>query len=373
MSQKSLYLITGNDEYLVSSKAKEVVSALVPDQERALKLDVVDGSADTVDSALNAINQCISALQSLGLFSQEKVVWLQDASFLADNRQGKSEAVLDQVGRLTDLVKAGLSEGLVLVITAPQIDKRRAFYKACKAVGELHEFQMPEKAYQAERVTAERLDEQLAAAGLKMTPQARSAFLEKVGSDTRQLVNEVEKLAIYMGERTPVDIRDVRAVVSSSREAVAWDLADAFGNRDLSRAIATLRQLMFQKESTIGLVMGLESRVRDLLVYREAMERGWLVKQSGYGGRMSVGWGDVPPEVEQSFSEQMGSDPRKMHPFRVGVLAEQARNFSHKRLLFCLREVTNAHAKLVSSRVPAEIVLELLLVRMLATVKRKTR
>jgi DNA polymerase III subunit delta len=370
MSEASVYFIYGNDEYLVSAKAKQIVSGLVPESERMLKLDVVDGAVDTVDTAVTAINACLAALQSLGLFSTEKVVWLQNASFFADNRTGKSATVQEHVLRLVALIKAGLPPGQVLVISAPGVDKRRAFFKACKVAAELHEFSVPEKSYQSDRVAAEKLDQMLANAGLQMSSRAKVAFLEKVGVDTRQLVNEVEKLAVYVGEDKRIDMEQVSAIVSSSREALAWDLADAFGKRELSRALAILRQLIFQKENVIGLVMGLENRIRELLIYREALERGWLVNKSGYGGRSSLAWGDVGPEVEQVFAEYMVRDPRKIHPFRVTLLAEQARKFSRKRLTYCLEQVTQAHAKLVSSRIPQEMTLEFLLIRMLGTVRK---
>jgi DNA polymerase-3 subunit delta len=369
MADSSLYLIYGSDEYLVSAKAKQIVSALVPEEERTFKLEAVDGAVDTADAAVTAITQVLAGLRSLGLFGDEKVIWLQAASFFADNRVGKAALVQENVAHLVDLIKAGLPPGQVLVITASGVDKRRAFFKACKAAGELHEFSVPEKSYQADRLASERLDQLLAKQGLEMSSRAKVAFLEKVGTDTRQLVNEVDKLAIFMGETKRVDVDQVLAISSSSREALAWDLADAFGKRDLSRALAVLRQLVFQKENVIGLVIGLENRVRELLIYREALEKGWLMNKSG-GGRPGLAWGDVPPEAELAFSEHMGRDPRKIHPFRVSLLADQARKFSRKRLMYCLRQVTDAHAKLVSSRIPKEMTLELLLIRMLATARK---
>jgi len=373
MAASSLYLIYGSDEYLVSAKAKTIVSELVPEEERTLKLETVDGVADNADSAVAAITQVITGLQSLGLFGDEKVVWLQDASFLADTRVGKTAVVQEHVARLVELIKAGLPPGQTLVITAKGVDKRRAFFKACKAAGELHEFAIPEKSYQADRLAAERLDQLLSKRGLEMSSRAKVAFLEKVGTDTRQLVNEVDKLALFMGASKRVDVEQVLAIVSSSREALAWDLADAFGKRDLSRALSVLRQLVFQKENVIGLVIGLENRVRELLIYREALENGWLMNKSGGGRRPTLAWADVPPEAEVAFSEQMGRDPRKIHPFRVSLLADQARKFSRKRLMYCLRQVTEAHAKLVSSRVPQAMTLEFLLIRMLATARSKSR
>ena len=221
MAGSSLYLIYGSDEYLVSAKAKQIVSALVPEEERTFKLEAVDGAADTADAAATAITQVLAGLRSLGLFGDEKVIWLQAASFFADNRVGKAALVQENVAQLVDLIKAGLPPGQVLVITASGVDKRRAFFKACKAAGELHEFSVPEKSYQADRLASERLDQLLAKRGLEMSSRAKVAFLEKVGTDTRQLVNEVEKLAIFMGESKRVDVDQVLAISSSSREALA--------------------------------------------------------------------------------------------------------------------------------------------------------
>lgn len=365
MSDTSIYLIYGNDEYLVSKKTKEIIGQLVPESERDFKLDIVDGAIDRVAPAVDAVNQCMSALQSLGLFSEEKVVWFKGVTFLADNRTGKSTMVKDAIARLSDLIKKGLAPGQILVISADKVDKRKAFFKACKKVGELDEFSVPDKAYLADRVAGDRLNQFLAEAKLQMNAEVKQLFLAKVGSDTRQMVSEVEKLAVYIGEPGRVTVDQVQDITSSAREAVGWDLVDAFGNRDLPKALDVLKQLVFQKESTMGIISGLEGRIRDLIVYREALDKNWLItKQGGYGGG-SLSWGNVSPEVDVVFAQQMGSDPRKIHPFRVGILAGQARKFNRSQLLGCLKDVTKAHATLVSSRVPQEMTLELLLIKML--------
>jgi len=373
MSEKYLYLICGTDEYLVSKKTKEIISKLVPEREKDFKLDIVDGAAENVDSAVTAINQSLSALQSMGLFSAEKVVWLKGVNFFWDNRTGKSTTVKDSIVRLTDLLKKGLEPGQILVVSAEKVDKRKAFYKTCKKMGELHEFSVPEKSYQADKVAGANLDQFLSEAKLQMTSPVKQLFLAKVGNDTRQLVGEVEKLAVYIGEPRRVSIDDVQAITSSSREAIAWDLADAFGKRDLARALDVLKQLVFQKENIIGMVMGLENRIRELIVYREAIDKGWLVQKSGGYGGGGLAWGDVGPETDMVFGEYMDRDPRKIHPFRVSILAEQARKFNRRRLMHCLKEVTKAHKTLVSSRVPQEMTLELLLIKMLAVGKTRAK
>ena len=360
-----LYLIYGSDEYMVSDKAKSIVDQLVPESERALQLEQVDALVDTGDDAAAAIRRAVEGLRTVGLFGGAKTVWLKDANFLSDTRTGKTIAVKEALESLTAVVKAGLPPDINLVVSASAAHKGRAFYKAFKKAGEIHEFVMPDKAYQADKHAGGMLKQILADRGLSMASDVQTLFLELVGSDTRQLVSEVEKLSLYLGEGQPATRQTVEEVTCSTREAVSWDLADAFGARDLARALGLIRQLLFQKQSAIGLVVGLENRIRELIIYREALDRGWLKEGYGGGRGSSYKWAELDPETDSWFTSHLKTDPRKIHPFRVGILAEQARSFSLPELRKGLTIVTDAHESLVSTRVPAGMVLELSLIRML--------
>lgn len=371
MSVPRLYLIFGDDEYLVSDKAKSILKACIPNAaDAAIQVERIDGAVDKVEPALNAIRKCLSALNSLGLFSEDKTVFLENAMFLGDNRASQSTAVQDEMVRLTDKIKAGLPDGVTLIITAPGVDKRRAFYKACGKAGEVHEFKIPEDRSQKDHVAVnERLERMLAEKGITMSAAARNAFQQKVGLDTRVILNELEKLAVALGSRKKVEAADVAEFVSASREAAFWDLADAFANRDLAGSLRILRQLIFQRQNLMGLIINLENRIRDLMVYREAIDRKWMHKKIVYG-KESYAWDTLPPEVEETLTQEMENDPRAMHPYRASILASQAAGFTRIRLAHCLKQVTLAHEQMVSSRVPPELIMEILLVRMLGSARR---
>ena len=357
----NVHLIFGDDEYLVTTSARKLVNTLVPPDEQALGMETIDGAVDLVEEARLAVENCLGAALTPGLFGGAKLVWFKDVRFLTDNQTGKSETVKQAVTRLADTIKAGLPEGIILVVSAGKVNKRYAFYKACKALGDIQEYAMPDKAWQAEKLAAEKLRELATERGLKLSGNVAQIFLEKAGHDTRQIASELDKLAAFMGTRTTVSQEDVATIVSSSKQSLAWDLADAFGKRDLAGGLAMLRQLIFQKENTIGLVIAIESRIRDLMVYKEAVARGWLVS-SGRG----KAWGSVPPEVDGIFSNEFERDPRSGHPFRIGLLAEQAGRFSRDELRACQSSAIRAHEQLVSSRLPDAMTLELMLTNMLA-------
>ncbi len=361
--EKQVYLVFGEDEYRVSSRTAQIMDELAPADD-VMAREIIDADAANGEEVTSAVARCVEALQTSGLFSARKTVWLRGATFLGTGQVAKSEAARSAVGRLTELIREGVPEGQSLVVSATGVDKRSAFFKACKEVGELHEFAQAAKPRIAEEEAERFAGEQFREAGLKAGRDVVRAFLDRVGLDSRQIVSEIAKLAAYTGERDTVTAADVDAITSSSREAVGWDLADAVGSRDLPRALGVLKQLLFERQPAFMLIRGIENRIAQLQLLREAINRRWLRSEGGGRGKQAV-WTDLPPEVEEVFGKDLGRDPRKEHPYRLLLLAEQASKFTARELEGCRRALVQAHTELVSSRTPDDVVMELLLVRML--------
>lgn len=362
----SIHLVFGDDEFHVSSKAKELIASAIAPENQALGLETVEAKADTVDAALARLDQAIESVRTPGFMGSDKMIWLRDVNFLWDSLVGKSKAVKDRLGELTDLIKHGLLPGQHLLVTAPKVDKRCAFYKACKQYGSIQEFSIPDRDYEADRQAATFLRQAVSEKGLKMSRDVLLAFVERVGTNTRQLLCELDKLDVYLGDRREAGIEDIRTITCSSREAIIWDLTDAVAKRDLAGSLEMVRQLSFQKQSPIGLIIMMGNRIRELMVYREAINRRWLVRRKGQRGKSTVAWGNLPPEAETMFEQWLAKDPRKTHFYRVGLLAEQANLFSAADLERCHREIVAAHETLVSTGIPGLLVLELLVLKMLA-------
>lgn len=359
-----IHLILGEDEYLVAEAVHQTLDKLVPPDRRSFGLEMIDGAAGSKAEALAAIGQCLDALLTTGFLGEGKVVWFKDVNFLSENETGRLEAVKTKVDELAKLIKTGLPPGQTLVLSAPKMDKRRQLFKICQDVGRVQEFAIPEKAAQAEAQARKRLGERIRPLKLTMSDEVANAFIERVGTDTRHMVNELQKLALYLGDRQTVTRQDLSSVVCSSRSAMAWDLTDAIGKRDLGKALILLRQLLFQKETAIGLIFLIESWVRQLAILREALDRGWLREKNG-GWKATADWTAVPPEGDVLLSA-LDKDPRSMNPYRVLRLIEQARRFKPADLRRCEDAVVDAHVRLVTTTLPPRLVMELLMAKMLA-------
>jgi len=363
----NVYLFYGNDEFLVGTNARKKVDAICPEAEQTLALETIDGNAAKIDDAVAAIDQCIAAFRTVGLFGGKKVVWFRDCTFLKNAVIMKNVQVKKLLCDLADDLKAGLSDDQFLILSAPGIDKRSAFYKAVNKVGEIAEYNIPERDYEARPVALKNAINIFKREGFTIDSRAADAFIDKTGFETRQIMNEAEKMVLFKGDDKTITTDDVQAITSSSGEAITWDFTDAIAERKLADAIRIFRQLLFQKQSAIGLIIQIESMFQNLLRFKEYMDAGWLRMN---GNRIQ--WAS-DPEIDDYFAE-MADDPRKMHWFRAGKFANQAAPYSVARLAASKRLVVDMHETMISgSSIPHELLLETLLAKLCAPAPKRRR
>lgn len=363
----AVHLVFGEEEYLVSTAAKELVHKLCPPAEQAFGLELIEARVDNSAEAVSVIRRAIEALQTIGFMGGRKTVWLKDANFLGGTPTSETADVKTQLEDLTAMIKKGLPPGQTLVISALKVDGRSAFFKACQGGGAVTKFEVPAQGYKVEQQARDRAMQALREHGLAVREGVLEELLGRTGTDTRQIVQEVGKLAVYMGKRREVTVADIRDIVSHAREALAWDLADAVGNRDLEAALKVLRQLAFQGENVVAIIAGLENRIKDLLLYRECMERRWLTLD-GTPPWMKASWRSGP-EVDEALGG-LAKDPRQANPWRAGILGAQAKKFTRAELLAAQRLVLDTHEKLFTSAVPKELLLEILVLKLLGAVRK---
>src|ERR1051325_7025513 len=136
----NIYAVVGSDEAEVKHAAAELAQKLVPDDAADFGLEVVDGVADNADQAAVRIRSVIEALQTLPFFGSTKVVWLKNANFLGDDAKARSAAVQSSLEELSALINSGIGDGVTLLISAVEVDKRRSFYKVLAKHAELQLF-----------------------------------------------------------------------------------------------------------------------------------------------------------------------------------------------------------------------------------------
>lgn len=129
MSDKPFTFICGDDDYLVSERGKEWFRAQTKDLMDDLSKEVIDGRAGNYAEVEEALGRFRSAVQTLSMFGERKVVWLKDVNFLADSVTGRAQGTLDLLDDLKGFLGGIDPSGVGVLITAQPVDKRRAFFK----------------------------------------------------------------------------------------------------------------------------------------------------------------------------------------------------------------------------------------------------
>ncbi len=352
------YLICGDDEFRVSTATQELLAELVPPADREFGLDRVDGRVDTVDESVAALRAVRDSFVADGLFGGgERTVWFQEPTCLSNERIAKSKDVKEKLADLAAAVKNGLPDGVKLVISVSKVNRASALFKAIASTGEVKDFGNGLKAYQKAEAAAGLLAEYLPKVGLKMSGDVRTIFLARVGTDSRQIVSELQKLACYCGDGKEATAADVAEIVSSGAVSEIWDFVDAFSRRDPKALVRQIRIQLEQGENSIRMVSSLLTCVGQLLAVREAQDRKWATRSGA-----SLSWNGLPEELARGFASS-DKDVRTLIGFRLRKLLEQAD-------LWTLRELRNARhyllmlrEDLVSLSIPESILLEMKLLQ----------
>ena len=202
--------IVGSDESEVKRVAKEFAVRMAPTEGGDFASDVIDGMADNADQAATRIHQTIEALLTFPFFGGEKLVWLKNANFLADTPMGRAAAVAEALEKLAETLGGGLPESTRFLLSAIEVDKRRAFYKGLSKLGKVEIFDKVDASKSGwEEAAAALAHERAQARGLQLSGEALELFTLSTGGDRRVLENELEKLDLYLGpERRAVTVQN---------------------------------------------------------------------------------------------------------------------------------------------------------------------
>ena len=194
----NIYAVVGSDEAEVKHVAAELAQKLMPDDAGDFGLEVIDGVADNADQAAGRIRSAIEALQTLPFFGSTKVVWLKNANFLGDDAKARSTAVQSALEELSALIDSGVGDGVTLLISATEVDKRRSFYKTLVKRAELQVFDRLDSARAGwEEEATEIVLGRAKKRKLEFDEAALELFVLLTGGDTRQIDNELEKIDVY--------------------------------------------------------------------------------------------------------------------------------------------------------------------------------
>ena len=357
-------LICGDDEFAVKERAKKLYQQWC-EELGGMDHEIIEATVSNSGEALTALARLREALQTLPFFGSGKVIWLRDCNFLGDERAASAQAVTETLNDLAEELKNFKWSGVRLLISAGKVDKRKTFFKTLDKIGTVETFSgwsvddrdWAERAEIAARAAVRTRQKEI-------SEEALAELVNRVGPNPRQLDNEVEKLCLFTGERKKIEFADVAAICTRNKTARAFALGDALGDRDLPRLLRRLDEELWgvktdSHKSEIGLLYGLISKVRAMLLLKEMLREGWIKPEADYNR--------FKAQLERVPADKLPADrrfnPLALNPYVLYKALPQVKKYTQGELVRAMDLLLRCNQRLVSSGLDEALVLQETLVQ----------
>ena len=252
-NQKNLkgVLIYGPDEGLVNLRQKEVLSKIVE--------DVKDPFAVTTlyDSQVKENPQRIAEeFVSISMFGGRKAIIVKGAK-----------------NTITEILRGveSLAGDNFVIVLGGELDTRsslRKFAEASPYFASLPCYVDDEKSMR--QVISQRLTE----LGFKYSSDVVDVFVEKFGGNRLIMMNEIEKLATYMGDKKDLKVEILEECIKDVSETQIDELVNSFANFESERMIVVLNKLFSENVNFIIILRSLMNYFMKLRLVRGLVDNG---------------------------------------------------------------------------------------------------
>lgn len=217
-----VYLLTGSDRPKVGRALRRLRSRFGEESIEHLAADTAGGA------------EAVAACNALGLFAGGDGGRLVIVEAVERWRKADVDTVAEY---LVDPVP-----GAVLALVAGEPPRSDALAKAVSAVGKVLAYDAPKP-----RDLPAWVRTQFEGLGGAIEPEGARALVELVGDDLVALTTEADKITIWADGR-PITRADVEALATPAREAAAWAMTDAWGDRDAAALMAAAEAELERRE-----------------------------------------------------------------------------------------------------------------------------
>ncbi len=305
-----IYLLYGEDNYIKNELLKKIKKNF---SELTLGINYI-----MIDE--NNIDNLISDLEIPAFGYDTKLIVTKDCNLV------KKKSIVGE--KLADYIQDNDIEGVEFVIIENEIDKTTSLYKILQKKGtikECNEKKPFELITQIKKIAS--------AYGVEIKEKEAQYFIECVGTNMEDIINELRKLIEYEGKGNTIKKEDIDSLTIKKSESVIFDLTDNLGKRNIKEAINVLHNLEYSKEPVQKILIMLYKHFKKL----------YIVKLSD----------------NRNVAENLKLKPNQM--FLVTKYQTQAKYFEENELRKILEEFINLDEKSKNGNVDLDVGLESIL------------
>ncbi len=364
----NFHVIVGSDDGMVREEALALYNELTGGNDDGFTHETIDGNADNSEGAFEICSSVSQSLMTMPMFGGDKVVWLRNVNFLGDDVTGRAQRTEAGVEMLRGILEKGLPNGIKFLISADKIDKRKSFWKFLEKSAAVQSYDKIDISKEGwEDQVGQMVEGRARELGLEFENDAMELFIMLAGEQSKQIMNELEKLDLFLGkERRVVTIVDVRTLVPLSREAVVFEIGQAIQKGNVARAIQLIDEQLAAEESAIGIMRAsIINVVRNLYMAKLILEK-FKAPSGNYGA--FAGALNRLPAADRAWLPQK-KDGSGVNVFPIFLAVPNAKNYDLDGLQHVMVQTQRADQALVTTGLDHRMILHRLIAEIAAARK----
>ncbi len=325
---KSLYLFYGPEEFLKKYYTDAMQKILISEDLKTLNLIVMEGKVEEKD--------VIEACETMPVFSERKLVIVKNSNFFkTKKKQGVREDDAEETGSTQGELPAYLKNmpsHVCLVFYEQEVKKTLKLVNAINKNGLVVEFPAQKPAELVKWVI-----KGFKSYGKEIDNYTASKLVDTCEQAMNDILNEIEKLVLYVGERKAITEKDIDKICIKSVKSKIFDLTDAVAAKDTAKAFSLLDDMLVLKEPIPKIFFMIDRQLRQLLEVK-------LLQKEGH--------------TSNEIASKMG-----MSPYIAGKLIKQASNFSVDKIKSIIKESLSLDVGIKTGQIGDRTALELIIAR----------
>ncbi|WP_150266469.1 DNA polymerase III subunit delta [Paenibacillus tepidiphilus] len=321
-----LYVLYGTEKFRMNEFAAFLEEQLIAKEDR-------DFAVIPFDLAETPVQAVVEEAETVPFMVERKLLLVKDASlFMAG---GKENARLEhRVEALSDYLQHPADFSVIVFLVAgDKLDERKKIVKAAKAAGTVLAFN-PLGAEELLRWVEKGFRDR----GCSAAPGTAEALVASAGTGLQGLSGEMDKLSLFAGPGGTVDTAAVESLVHRGTEQNVFNLVEDIANLRLDKALATLYELLKQREEPIKIAALIARQFRMILQVKDLSA--------------------------QSYSQGQIASQLGLHPYAVKLAGEQGRKFEGRRLRLILSELADLDYQMKTGGIDKVLGLEMFMLRL---------
>lgn len=303
------YLLYGTNDYLINQEIEKLKE----------KNNITDNDVTRYDYTETLIKDIIDDATLVPLFSNKKMIIVDNSTIFESTSKKEDTVVLEKYLSSTNDFTI-----LIFIDKVDKLDERKKIYKLLKDNNSVIEC----NTLNINNLVKEKFE------SYKIDSNTITKFINRVGTNPYNLINEIEKLKIFKINEKVITDEDIK-FASKNIEDNIFDLINYIVNKNSEKVIDIYHDLLSRGSEPIAILVLIANQFRIILQSKLLYYKGYTEK-----------------DIASTLS---------IHPYRVKLAIQNSRNYSNELLIEYIDKLATLDYEIKSGEKDADTGLELFL------------